>query len=111
MFRDSCQFLTSSLEALVDNLRRDNTRPVLEPFKLLHGGFEEELERMAPDDAGRLERFEALFLRKGVFPYDWTNSFELLQSPELPSREDFYSRLRRSEVLYLFIVRVLTNIY
>ena len=99
MFRDSCQFLASSLEALVDNLRRDNSRPVLERFKLLHEGFQEDLERMAPDDAARLERFESLFLHKGVFPYDWTNSFDRLPSPQLPSREDFASLLRRSEVL------------
>ena len=98
MFRDSCQFLASSLEALVDNLRRDNSRPVLERFKLLHEGFEEDLERMAPDDAARLEGFESLFLRKGVFPYDWTNSFDRLKSTQLPSREDFASILRRSEV-------------
>ena len=99
MFRDSCQFLASSLEALVDNLRRDNSRPVRERFKLLHEGFQEDLEIMAPDDAARLARFESLFLRKGVFPYDWTNSFDRLQSPQLPSREDFASLLRRSEVL------------
>ena len=99
MFRDSCLFLVSSLEALVDNLRRYNSRPVLERFKLLHEGFAEDLERMAPDDAARLERFESLFLRKGVFPYDWTSSFDRLQSPQLPSREDFASLLRRSEVL------------
>ena len=83
----------------MDNLRRDNSRPVLERFKLLHEGFQDELERMAPDDDARLARIEALFLRKGVFPYDWTNSFERLKSRELPSREDFASLLRRSEVL------------
>jgi len=99
VFRDSFQFLSSSLEALVDNLRRDNSRPVLERFKQLHEGFEEDLGRMAPDDAARLARFESLFLRKGVFPYDWTNSFDRLQSQQLPSREDFASLLRRSEVL------------
>ena len=99
MFRDSCQFLESSLEALVDNLRRDTSRPVLERFKQLHEGFEQDLGMMAPDDAARLARFEALFLRKGVFPYDWTNSFDRLQSPQLPRREDFASLLRRSEVL------------
>ena len=64
MFRDSCQFLASNLEALVDNLRRDNSRPVLERFKLLHEGFHEDLERMAPADAARLERFESIFRRK-----------------------------------------------
>ena len=83
----------------MDNLRRDESRPVLDRFRQLHGGFEADLERMTAEEAARQERFASLFLRKGVFPYDWMSSFDRLQSPQLPSREDFASLLRRSEVL------------
>lgn len=34
-----------------------------------------------------------LLLRKGVFPYDWTNSWEKFDRTSLPFRKDFYSLL------------------
>ena len=33
-----------------------------------------------------------LFLRKGVYPYDYVNSLEKLKETRLPSKEEFYSR-------------------
>ena len=35
------------------------------------------------------------YLRKGVFPYDWFNSFEKFNATSLPSKEAFYSRLHK----------------
>ncbi len=35
------------------------------------------------------------YLRKGVFPYDWFDSFEKFNATSLPSKEAFYSRLHK----------------
>ena len=40
----------------------------------------------------------SLLTRKGVFPYDYVESFEKLQEQELPAKEDFKSRLYDSEI-------------
>ena len=38
-----------------------------------------------------------LLLRKGVFPYDYLDSFERLNEQQLPPREAFFSKLRGEE--------------
>ena len=39
-----------------------------------------------------------LLLRKCVFPYDYVSSLEKLEEKELPSQEDFYSKLTECEI-------------
>ena len=39
-----------------------------------------------------------LLLRKGVFPYDWFNSFEKLNATQLPPIETFYSKLNDNHI-------------
>jgi hypothetical protein len=36
-----------------------------------------------------------LFMRKGVYPYEYVDSFERFDEPQLPPKEVFYSRLSR----------------
>ena len=38
-----------------------------------------------------------LLLRKGIFPYEYLDSFEKFQEPQLPARESFFSTLRQEE--------------
>ena len=38
------------------------------------------------------EKFE-LLTQKGIYPYDYMNSFEKFSERQLPSKEDFYSKL------------------
>ena len=70
-FIDSFQFMSSSLESLVSNLQKEAFKYTSEEFK------NEELELMT---------------RKGVYPYDWMDSFEKFDY-QLPSKNDFYSQL------------------
>jgi len=37
-------------------------------------------------------------LKKGVFPYDWFDSFEKVNETKLPPKEKFYSKLNDSEI-------------
>lgn len=39
-----------------------------------------------------------LLTRKGVFPYDYTDSKEKLDETQLPSKEEFYSSLSDSDI-------------
>ena len=39
-----------------------------------------------------------LLTQKGVYPYDFTNSFEKLKETSLPTKEDFYSKLVESHI-------------
>ena len=83
VFRDSLQFLCSSLEALASSLAksgRDN-------FKHLH----EIISDRYPESPVELVE------RKGIFCYDYLDSFERFNEPTLPTREQFFSNLYNAE--------------
>ena len=76
-FIDSMKFMASSLESLVKNLPK-------EKFK--------NISRYYQGDQLKL------LLRKGVFPYDWFNSFDKLEAENLPPKECFYSKLNEVDI-------------
>ena len=39
-----------------------------------------------------------LLTEKGVHPYDYTNAFEKINEEQLPSKEQFYSRLSEEDI-------------
>jgi len=75
-FIDSFRFLPASLDKLAGNLEPNQ-------FKHMRETFGDEFD---------------LLLRKGVFPYDWFDSFEKLNETKLPPKEEFYSKLNNSEI-------------
>ena len=84
VFKDSYQFLASSLEALAANLLRAGRNK----FKQMEKSF-----RQGGATHPQLE----LLLRKGVFPYDYLNCWERMADPALPSQADFHSALRQED--------------
>ena len=76
-FIDSFQFMSSSLDELVSNLPA-------EAFKYTSKKFEN-------------EKFE-LMRKKGIYPYDFMDSFEKFNKTELPTKEDFYSILNNEHI-------------
>ena len=72
VFLDSFQFMASSLERLAANLPTDT-------FKYTSQVFQDE----------KL----ALMKQKGVYPYDYMDSFQKFGDQQLPPREEFYSIL------------------
>ena len=80
VFIDSLQFLNSSLEKLVDNLSKEG----IEKFPTLCKYI----------DSDKVP----LLLRKGVYPYEYMNSFEKFQEPCLPAKDQFYSSLTDSSI-------------
>ncbi len=82
VFKDSLQFMATSLENLGANLLTKGR----EHFVHLHREFlNESPERMD------------LILRKGVYPYDFMRNWSRLKLRVLPSRQHFFNNLKQSE--------------
>ena len=77
MFIDSFQFMSSSLEKLVSNLPKDDLIYTSKAFK-----------------GKRLD----LMSQKGVYPYDFMDSFEKFNQMELPNKDKFYSILNDQHI-------------
>jgi len=75
-FIDSFKFLPASVDKLAG---------ILEPNQFKH------MRETLCDECD-------LLLRKGVFPYDWFDSFEKLKETKLPPNEEFCSKLNVSEI-------------
>ena len=76
-FIDSFKFMATSLDSLVNNLRK-------EAFN--------NLERYYTGDKLSLVK------RKGVYPYEYMDSLERFKENKLPSKESFYSRLTGEDI-------------
>ena len=78
-FIDSFQFMSSSLDKLVSNLPKESFKYTSKRF----GGWEGE----------KLD----LMTRKGVYPYDYMDSFDKFNE-QLPTKEDFFSILNNEHI-------------
>ena len=76
VFLDSFQFMSSSLDKLVNNTLRESLKYTSQVFE------GQELD---------------LMIRKGVYPYDYMDSFEKFKE-QLPSKEEFYSVLNNEHI-------------
>ena len=76
-FIDSFQFMSSSLDKLVSNLPKDDLIYTSKAFK-----------------GRRLD----LMSQKGVYPYDFMDSFEKFDQMELPNKDLFYSILNDQQI-------------
>ena len=72
VFKDSLKFMSSSLEALVNNLPKDAFKNLLKYF--------------TPEQAEILKQ-------KGFYPYEYMDSEEKFNDTKIPPREAFYSKL------------------
>ena len=76
VFLDSFQFMSSSLEKLVSNIPRESLKYTSQVFE------GQELD---------------LMVRKGVYPYDYMDSFDKFNE-KLPPKEEFYSILNDEHI-------------
>ena len=122
-FIDSFRFMSSSLSKLVDNLsegihnnkcadckcnldyiKTKNEKLILECYNCkqrYRNKFNKELiKRFASTyefSNNDLNKF-ALLLRKGIYPYEYADTFERFSEISLSSKEDFYSNLNMEDV-------------
>lgn len=80
-FIDSCRFMPASLNQLASLLPADKKRIL----------YSEGLKEYSHEQLTMLQR-------KGVFPYDYVDSFERLNETALPSQAEFYSELNDDEI-------------
>ena len=76
-FIDSFQFMSSSLDKLVSNLPKDDLIYTSKAFK---------------------GKSLNLMSQKGVYPYDFMDSFEKFSQTELPNKDQFYSILNDQHI-------------
>ena len=77
MFINSFQFMSSSLDKLVNNIPKDDLIYTSQVFK------GKQLDLMS---------------KTGVYPYDFMDSFEKFDQTELPAKEHFYSILNDQDI-------------
>ena len=77
-FIDSFQFLLSGLDSLVSSNKHED-------FEII--------KRLVTDPEKR-----SLLLRKGVYPYEYMDSFEKFNETSLPPKEAFYNKLTKSGI-------------
>ena len=88
--RDSIEHIPSSLEALVNDLRKDDsfTFPLLNQFRKIK-------------DFKPKKKLKALTMlkKKGIYPYEHFKSYQSLQSAKkFPPKEAFYSNLNETHI-------------
>ena len=86
VFKDSCRFLLSSIDKLSKTLKDDQ-------YKILKRELSNDT---LFEDLQYHEYNERSF--KGVFPYDYFDSFEKLKLEEFPDKKEFYSILNQKDV-------------
>ena len=89
-FLDSLPFMNSSLSKLVDNLAnitKVNKEPKLDNFNVTKRHFQKL-------DNDKLK----LLIRKGVYPYDYMNSFDKFKDSVLPPIDAFHSKLTNESI-------------
>jgi hypothetical protein len=79
-FVDSCRFMASKLSTLAENLITDDFAKFGEISKVF-----------CSDDM-------PLVTRKGVYPYEYTNSWQRLSETRLPEKKHFYSTLLEAHI-------------
>lgn len=82
-FIDSFRFMPSSLDYLASLIPSEKK-------KILHNNF----QNSAMSSLGSIQLLE----RKGVFCYDYMNAWSKLDERQLPSKEEFYSKLTESHI-------------
>ena len=81
---DSLQFMISSLDKLVSNLPND--------------AFKYSSEEIKDDKKLKLMK------QKGVYPYDYMDSFNRFSETKLPNKDDFYSILNDEHTVHVYLI-------
>ena len=91
--KDSFSFITASLEKLVSVTKYDNTDEKERSKWVLRDNWQSNFRYSSKNDIIKTEKCLDLLTEKGVYPYDYMNAFDKFNDEQLPSKEQFYSRL------------------
>ena len=93
-FKDSLQFLNSSLDKLVKNLKDKGLREgksLKETFPNTYEYFKRRWKNVNEDG------FE-LLTRKGIYPYEYMDGPDRFQEEEIPLKEEYFSKLSGKDI-------------
>ena len=96
-FIDSCNFMMSSLEKLTNSLlgfeddKKPNETTLLKNINDNFTHFNEHFKSLN-------NKQKILLTQKGVYPYDYMNSFDKFNETTMPTKDKFYSELEQSEI-------------
>ena len=89
---DSCRFMQDSLSNLVDNLSELKIKEIDNDVLIKRFYNTYQLSR------NDINKFKPL-LRKGVYPYEYMDSWKIFNETELSSKDKFYSTLNLEDIL------------
>ena len=96
--KDSFSFITASLDKLVSMTKYDNTDEKDRRKWVLRDNWQSKFRYSSKNDIIKTEKCLDLLTEKGVYPYDYMNSFDKFNDEQLPSKEQFYSRLTEEDI-------------
>ena len=96
--KDSFSFITASLEKLVSMTKYDNTDEKERSKWVLRDNWQSNFRYSSKKDIIKTEKCLDLLTEKGVYPYDYMNAFDKFNDEQLPSKEQFYSRLTEEDI-------------
>ena len=96
--KDSFSFIIASLEKLVSMTKYDNTDEKERSKWVLRDNWQSNFRYSSKNDIIKTEKCLDLLNEKGVYPYDYMNSFLKFNDEQLPSKEQFYSRLTEEDM-------------
>ena len=96
--KDSFSFITASLEKLVSMTKYDNTDEKERSKWVLRENWQSNFRYSSKNDIIKTEKCLDLLTEKGVYPYDYMNAFDKFSDEQLPSKEQFYSRLAEEDI-------------
>ena len=96
--KDSFSFVTASLEKLVSMTKYDNTDEKDRRKWVLRDNWQSNFRYSSKNDIIKTEKCLDLLTEKGIHPYDYMNSFDKFNDEQLPSKEQFYSRLNEEDI-------------
>ena len=96
--KDSFSFITASLDKLVSMTKYDNTDEKDRRKWVLRDNWQSNFRYSSKNDIIKTEKCLDLLSEKGVYPYDYMNAFDKFNDEQLPSKEQFYSRLTDEDI-------------
>ena len=96
--KDSFSFITASLDKLVSMTKYDNTDEKDRRKWVLRDNWQSNFRYSSKNDIIKTEKCLDLLTEKGVYPFDYMNSFDKFNDEHLPSKEQFFSRLTEEDI-------------
>ena len=106
--KDSLNFMSCSLDKLVSNLNekgKKENKSLQETFPITYEYFKNKWDKVDEDG------FESL-TRKGVYPYEYIDSWDKFKETKIPDIDKFHSKLKGegiSEEDYQIVHKLLKN--